>query len=256
MITEKRKFMRFDIPVIIQFKSTQESSEYSWGLTKNLSCEGFSFEALNLDFEPEETLELKLKFPQRGTFISVLGDIVWKSRFSDKYLTGIKLKNLDKDAKSDFLEKISSHGNVPVDWFLRSKEPENVITKGNEELPEVELSISQENLQNLSEKSEHPGITKQYLETSSACKVTFRLPKDAAPDAQKVTIVGDFNNWDKEATLMNKLESGDFTVTLELEPGREYKFRYLSDGDRWENAWSPDKYVPNSFGWHDSVVVV
>lgn len=255
MTNEKRKFTRFDIPVIIQFKPAKESSEYSWGLTKNLSCEGFSFEALNLDFEPEETLELKLKFPQRGTFISVLGDIVWKRQVSDKYWAGIKLKDMDKEAKSEFLEKISSHGNVPVDWFLYGKDHEGMMRKRIEEYPVVELH-NQKEKQNSLEKSENTGIKKQYLDTSSTCRVTFRLPKDAAPDAQQVTIVGDFNSWDKEETFMNKLESGDFTVTLELKLGREYKFRYLIDGDRWENDSCPDKYVPNSFGWHDSVVVV
>lgn len=71
------------------------------------------------------------------------------------------------------------------------------------------------------------GFRKQYLKSRPVCRVTFRLPKKAAPDAKGVTIVGDFNNWDKALTPMKRLKNGDFTVTLELEKGREYRFRHL-----------------------------
>jgi 1,4-alpha-glucan branching enzyme len=104
---------------------------------------------------------------------------------------------------------------------------------------------------------EKNGIKKQYPKTSPAkCKVTFRLPKDAAPDAQKVTIAGDFNGWDKENALMTRFNTGDFVVSLELEQGKEYRYRYFIDGVRWENDWYADKYVPNAYGCDDSVVII
>jgi len=101
-----------------------------------------------------------------------------------------------------------------------------------------------------------PGIKKVYLKSKDVCKVTFRLPKIAAPGAKKACIVGDFNNWNIYATPMKKLKSGDFTITLELEPGEEYQFRYLIDDDRWENDWNADKYVKSPFGSENSVVYV
>lgn len=100
------------------------------------------------------------------------------------------------------------------------------------------------------------GIKKQYLKSDTGCKVTFRLPKKAAPAAQRVVIAGDFNNWDQEYTEMKRLKNGDFTITLKLEKGREYHYRYLIDNSRWENDWYADKYLPNPFGGDDSVVVV
>jgi hypothetical protein len=36
----------------------------------------------------------------------------------------------------------------------------------------------------------------------------------------------------------------------------EYKFRYLIDDSRWENDWNADRYIPNSFGSEDSLVIV
>jgi hypothetical protein len=100
------------------------------------------------------------------------------------------------------------------------------------------------------------GIKKQYLKSNGSCNVTFRLPKKAAPDAQVVTIVGDFNNWNFTETQMKKLKNGDFKATLKLHRDKEYRFRYFIDRTRWENDWCADKYVPNSFGSDDSLVIV
>jgi 1,4-alpha-glucan branching enzyme len=100
------------------------------------------------------------------------------------------------------------------------------------------------------------GIKKQYLKHSILCNITFILPKEAAPGAQTVTIVGDFNNWNLTDTQMKKLRNGDFKVTLNLPREREYRFRYLIDGSRWENDWNADKYVPNQHGCDDSLVIV
>ncbi len=99
-------------------------------------------------------------------------------------------------------------------------------------------------------------MKKRYLKTRPVCKVTFRLPKYAVIHAESVMIAGDFNNWNTHMTELKKTRGGDFSVTLELEKNREYRFRYLIDNTRWENDWNADKYLPNSFGSDDSVVVV
>jgi len=100
------------------------------------------------------------------------------------------------------------------------------------------------------------GITKEYLKSRNLCKVTFRLPKIAAPNAKSVYIVGDFNNWNMHAHPMKKSREGNYTVTLELEPGREYQFRYFIDETKWENDWNADKYVKSPYGDSDNSVVV
>ena len=100
------------------------------------------------------------------------------------------------------------------------------------------------------------GIKKDYLKRKEVCKVTFRLPRIAATDAKNVCIVGEFNDWNIYANPMKKLKSGDYTITLELEPGREYQFRYLIDETRWENDWNADKYVKSPFGDSENSVVI
>lgn len=97
-------------------------------------------------------------------------------------------------------------------------------------------------------------LKKLYSKTKALCKVTFRLPKEAAPEATQVTLVGDFNQWNTNETPMQKMKNGDFTVTLELASEQQYKFRYLIDNCQWENDWQADEYVPNCYGTDDSIV--
>jgi 1,4-alpha-glucan branching enzyme len=120
----------------------------------------------------------------------------------------------------------------------------------------IKLSTSKNNVKKTSKKNKSSSIKKQYLKSDHMCNVTFRMPKEAAQGAKNVTVVGDFNNWNLTETKMKKLSNGDFTITLKLHCDREYRFRYLIDADQWENDWFADKYIPNPYGFDDSVIVV
>ncbi len=96
-------------------------------------------------------------------------------------------------------------------------------------------------------------LKKQTLKSKPVCKVTFTLPE--AIKAETAYLVGDFNNWDEKATPMKMVKkSGQFSIALDLETGREYQFRYLVNGTEWHNDWHADKYVPNPFSGDNSVV--
>lgn len=84
--------------------------------------------------------------------------------------------------------------------------------------------------------------------------VTFTLP--AQVQADRVALCGEFNDWATDAILLARGSDGSWQAIVPLEPGRAYRYRYLLDGERWENAWQADRYVPNSYGTADSVVVV
>lgn len=99
-------------------------------------------------------------------------------------------------------------------------------------------------------------IKKQYLKTKPVCKVTFGLPSELMFNAQTAYLVGEFNDWDVTATPMKKLKNGSFTITMDLEKGREYQFRYLVDHTQWENAWNADRFIPTPFGDSTNSVVV
>ena len=99
-------------------------------------------------------------------------------------------------------------------------------------------------------------IRKQYLKSRSTCKATFRIPEETGSSAKSAHIVGEFNNWKFFSTPMKKLKSGAFTTTLELEPGREYQFRYLLDKNVWENERDADKSVPTPYGDSENSVII
>lgn len=99
-------------------------------------------------------------------------------------------------------------------------------------------------------------IKKQFLKNKPVCKATFSLPKEAVESANEVFLVGDFNDWDTDKGIqMTQLKNGSFKATVELETGKEYQFRYLIDGETWENDWEADKYVATPFGVDNSVVI-
>jgi 1,4-alpha-glucan branching enzyme len=97
-------------------------------------------------------------------------------------------------------------------------------------------------------------LKKTYSDTSQACQVTFELPAEVT--AQTACLCGEFDGWDPSAHPMERQADGSFALTLALEPGRAYRFRYLLDGTRWENDWAADGYVPNPFGSDDSLIQV
>jgi 1,4-alpha-glucan branching enzyme len=94
---------------------------------------------------------------------------------------------------------------------------------------------------------------KRFLK-SGKVKVEFTLPDAIAAEAETAYLVGDFNDWDEATTPMDRLKSGKFKITLELEPNRDYQFRYLINGNQWHNDWDADRYVANPFSGDNSVV--
>ena len=97
-------------------------------------------------------------------------------------------------------------------------------------------------------------LTKTYTKTRRSCRVTFDLPVHV--QAQTAHLCGEFNEWDKSTHPLKRKKDGSFSLTISLRPGASYRFRYLLDGERWENDWAADGYVPNEFGTEDSVVSV
>ena len=96
-------------------------------------------------------------------------------------------------------------------------------------------------------------IKKELVSNKDQVRVTFELPSTMW--AERVNLVGEFNDWDTTATPMTHNRSdANWKVTLELEPGRRYRFRYLVDGKEWLNDWHADDHVENPYGSYDSVV--
>jgi Carbohydrate-binding module 48 (Isoamylase N-terminal domain) len=98
-----------------------------------------------------------------------------------------------------------------------------------------------------------PGPPGTPASKAGTIDVTFTLPAEV--HAGTVALCGEFNNWSAEDIWLQRGSDGSWRATVALEPGRSYRYRYLLDGERWENAWQADCYAPNSYGSADSVIV-
>ena len=250
---DKRKFERFDFPVVVAIRSASSTNEHSLGLMRNFSYEGLNLVSYDSSFTLQEKLDLSLRFPQKEQPIEVAGNVVWQKQAGNRHMAGIRFDIKDREIQNSIIEKISSSGNIPVNRIISANSGDIPIKKETLARPLPDLS---EHLKEFLEKVGKPSLIKKYIKGNTICKVTFKLPRDAAPDASDVKLTGEFNNWDLTGIPMIRQKNGDFLLTLELAGGREYRFKYLIDGIRWENDWHADKYVPNDHGSDDSVVIV
>lgn len=99
-------------------------------------------------------------------------------------------------------------------------------------------------------------IKKQYLKNKPVCKVTLSIPQELANSAGKAALVGEFNDWDQNATPMKKSKKGLFQTSINLQKDSSYQFRYLLDGNHWENEPEADEEVPNFIGDTNSLIHV
>ena len=102
-------------------------------------------------------------------------------------------------------------------------------------------------------------IKKQFVKSRKVAKITFELTQAELPAGGKAdsdVVVGEFNNWDPAASPMTySKRKKAFWVSLELEPGRAYQFRYFVDNELWCNDWQADAYIPSGMGQDNCVVV-
>jgi 1,4-alpha-glucan branching enzyme len=99
-------------------------------------------------------------------------------------------------------------------------------------------------------------IKKEMLDGKNTCKVTFTLDNGSVSEAKRVSLVGEFNDWDPSADPMKRTKGGGFSKSVKLDCGDRYQFRYVIDDSIWANDAEADDYVPSPFGCDNSVVDV
>jgi 1,4-alpha-glucan branching enzyme len=77
----------------------------------------------------------------------------------------------------------------------------------------------------------------------------------AAPAAERVAIVGDFNDWDPQATPLTRLSGTAWGVVVKLAPGR-YRYAFVLDGARWIADPGAPRAGGDDFGVESSVATV
>jgi 1,4-alpha-glucan branching enzyme len=83
-------------------------------------------------------------------------------------------------------------------------------------------------------------------------KVSFILPSDAVTG--KVSVVGEFNDWDPTAHPLRSRSNGTRSAAVTLPAQRRFAFRYLDESGRWLDDDAANSYEENGFGGVNSVV--
>ncbi len=96
-------------------------------------------------------------------------------------------------------------------------------------------------------------ISKQYLKTKPACKVTFVVSAEQAASSDSVVLVGDFNDW--QDNVMKKQKNGDFSLTLTLPNNSSFQFRYRLGHNDWRNDEQADDFVPSPVSYDQNSLI-
>ncbi len=75
-----------------------------------------------------------------------------------------------------------------------------------------------------------------------------------SPHAQRVSLAGDFNNWDVNSMPMKKDKKGNWKASVDLDPGR-YEYRFYVDGN-WQDDPNAQERVDNPFGCQNCLKIV
>ena len=76
----------------------------------------------------------------------------------------------------------------------------------------------------------------------------------AAEEAASVALVGEFNDWEPIAMKRAKAADSPFRAKVRLPKEGQFQFRYLVDGESWQNDEAADAYWKNEHGSDNSVV--
>ena len=86
----------------------------------------------------------------------------------------------------------------------------------------------------------------------AARPIVFELD---APQAHRVQVLGDFNQWSRDGGVMQRSPDGRWRLMTLLPPGR-YVYAFLVDGQRFERDPSRDAVADPDFGVPGSELVV
>jgi 1,4-alpha-glucan branching enzyme len=75
-----------------------------------------------------------------------------------------------------------------------------------------------------------------------------------APEAERVFLAGDFNNWDINNLPMKKDNNGIWETSFTLPHGR-YEYRFWVDGV-WQNDPNAQEWVENPFGSQNCIRIM
>jgi hypothetical protein len=98
------------------------------------------------------------------------------------------------------------------------------------------------------------GITTMVVRGNQPTTVEVHLVL-AAPNAQSVHVVGDWNGWDTQAQPLTDSDGdGVWEARFRVEPSTDYEYQFVIDSSRWVNDPNALIQVQDGFGGTNSVL--
>jgi hypothetical protein len=101
---------------------------------------------------------------------------------------------------------------------------------------------------------EFPAVAKSAPARDTVFVTRFIL---VAPGAKQVALVGDFNDWKRQQTMLKPVQNGNgmWSVDVQL-PAGVYSYAFLVDGKEWKADPRAPRKLGDDFGQPTSVITV
>jgi 1,4-alpha-glucan branching enzyme len=96
-------------------------------------------------------------------------------------------------------------------------------------------------------------MIKKSADKNGKVKVTFSQPY--AEGQPQVSVVGDFNDWSETAHRLAKRSNGTCSVSVTLDEGGRYRFRYYRTDGSWYNDEAADAYEASEHGSENCILL-
>jgi len=108
MTEERRKYPRYKC--IFPAKVIKSGDKHK--VIERISIHDFSREGLKLrinfvSLKPGSSMKLELYFPEKGLSTSLLAEIAWSKSVENRMEVGLKIKEMDEEAKNEILSWIA-----------------------------------------------------------------------------------------------------------------------------------------------------
>ena len=138
-------------------------------------------------------------------------------------------------------------------WSLRAAAAITIVATGTAALTSARLIARPGEVASLTAiESSAQGATFTTVSATSARPIVFELD---APTARSVQVLGDFNQWSRRTTSMQRGADGRWRMTTLLPPGR-YVYAFLVDGRTFRRDPQRDAIEDRDFGVTGSELVV
>ena len=101
---ERRKYIRFEVPLKLEFIVSVPEKCVPKGIIKDFSREGAGLVLYDCNAEQGDDVQLKLYVPRRRNPVPVSGEIVWREYNGTVWEVGILIKDIDRVVKSEILD--------------------------------------------------------------------------------------------------------------------------------------------------------